>query len=235
MSTTDRPPYFPATRDLYETFVDEITAIGGVVPDVHDDGERLFARAVLPVHTDVRPGDPVRGGVAVRATGSELLVHPYTFRQVCTNGAIAAHALETRRLERVPGSDVIAPDYEVSVVMTDFRLAVQACASKDAFERTAGEMRSAASIQADMAINLMSALMQAGGFAVQQFVPMIFESFAAQEDRTVFGFMNAVTSVARTVPDPEVRWRLEELGGGIPAQLVPKPKTTPSAALMSAS
>jgi len=235
MSTMDRPRYFPATRDLYETFVDEITAIGGVVPDVYDDGERLFARGVLPVHTDVRPGDSVRGGVAVRASGSELLVHPYTFRQVCSNGAIAAHALETRRLERVPGSDVIAPDYEVSVAMTDFRLAVQACASKDAFERTADEMRSAASIQADMAINLMSALVQAGGFAVQQFVPMIFQSFEAEEDRTVFGFMNAVTSVARTVRDPEARWRLEELGGGVPARLVPKATSTPSAALMSAS
>jgi hypothetical protein len=234
MSTTDRPRYFPATRDLYEAFVDEITALGGVVPDVYDDGERLFARAVLPVHTDVRPGDHVRGGVAVRAAGSELLVHPYTFRQVCSNGAIAAHALETRRLERVPGSDVIAPDYEVSVVMTDFRLAVEACASKDAFERTADEMRSAASIQADMAINLMSALVQAGGFAVQQFLPMIVQSFAAQEDRTVFG-LNAVTSFAQTVRDPEARWRLEELGGGIPARLVPNPKTTPTASVMSAS
>jgi hypothetical protein len=235
MSTTDRPAYFPATRDLYETFVDEITAIGGVVPDVHDDGERLFARAVLPVRTDVRPGDHVRGGVAVRATGSELLVHPYTFRQVCSNGAIAAHALETRRLERIPGSDVVAPDYEISVALTDFRLAVQACASKDAFERTADEMRSAATIRADMTINLMSAVVQAGGFAVQQFVPMIFQSFETEPDRSVFGFMNAVTSVARTVRDPEARWRLEELGGGIPARLVPTPKSTVGAAVMSAS
>jgi len=234
MRTTDRPRYFPATRDLYETFVDEITAIGGVVPDLYDDGERLFARAVLPVHTDVRPGDHVRGGVAVRATGSELLVHPYTFRQVCSNGAIAAHALETRRLERVPGSDVLAPDYEVSVIMTDFRLAVQASASKDAFERITDEMRSAASTQADMAINLMSALVQAGGFAVQQFVPMIFQSFATEQEPTVFGLMNAVTSVARTVRDPETRWRLEELGGGIPALLVPKPKLAP-ASVLSAS
>ena len=234
MSTMDRPRYFPATRDLYETFVDEITAIGGVVPDVYDDGERLFARGVLPVHTDVRPGDAVRGGVAVRATGSELLVHPYTFRQVCSNGAIAAHALETRRLERVPGSDVIAPDYEESVVLTDFRLAVQACASTEAFERTTAEMRSAASIQADTTINLMSALVQAGGFAVQQFVPLIFQSFEAGQDRSVFGFMNAVTAVARTVRDPEARWRLEELGGGIPARLIPKPKATPSASVLIA-
>jgi len=35
--------------------------------------------------------------------------------------------------------------------------------------------------------------------------------------------MNAVTSVARDTRDPELRWRLEELGGGIPAMLVPDP------------
>jgi hypothetical protein len=29
--------------------------------------------------------------------------------------------------------------------------------------------------------------------------------------------MNAVTSVARDTRDPELRWRLEEFGGGIPA------------------
>lgn len=33
--------------------------------------------------------------------------------------------------------------------------------------------------------------------------------------------MNAVTSVARDQDDPEVRWQLEELGGGVPAMSFP--------------
>ncbi len=36
--------------------------------------------------------------------------------------------------------------------------------------------------------------------------------------------MNAVTSVARDTADPEVRWRLEEMGGGICAGHTPAPK-----------
>ena len=41
-------------------------------------------------------------------------------------------------------------------------------------------------------------------------------------DRTQFGLMNAATSVARDTRDPELRWRLEELGGGIPVAVPPR-------------
>ena len=52
--------------------------------------------------------------------------------------------------------------------------------------------------------------------------------YTSEGDDSVFGLMNAVTSVAREEPDPEVRWDLEELGGGIPAMVpdVPKPSDT---------
>ena len=33
--------------------------------------------------------------------------------------------------------------------------------------------------------------------------------------------MNAVTATARDTRDPDLRWRLEEFGGGIPALLKP--------------
>lgn len=230
MTTTDRPTYLPATHDIYETIVDEITSLGGVVPDVYDDGERLFARAVLPADTEVRPGDHVRAGVAVRVTGSEILVHPYTFRQVCSNGAIAAHALATRRLERTPSSGVFVSTYEATVLLADFRTAVQGCASREAFAITAGEMRSATKIEADMALNLLSALAHIPGVMTTHWVSEILDSFASAGDDSAFGLMNAVTSVARTIRDPETRWRIEELGGTVPARLQPQPKTAPTAA-----
>src|SRR5438876_2266979 len=45
----------------------------------------------------------------------------------------------------------------------------------------------------------------------------ILARFFEGDDRSRFGLMNAVTSVARDTPDPDLRWRLEEFGGGIPA------------------
>ena len=99
--TPDPHEYLPTTRAVRAAFEGEIAALGGVVRDAYDDGARLFLRAVLPPTDEVRPGDAVQGGVAVRAAGPEILVHPYTFRQVCTNGAIHAQALETRQVARV--------------------------------------------------------------------------------------------------------------------------------------
>jgi len=50
-----------------------------------------------------------------------------------------------------------------------------------------------------------------------QVVGQILERFLGEGDHSRFGLMNAVTSVARDTPTPELRWNLEELGGGVPA------------------
>ena len=42
--------------------------------------------------------------------------------------------------------------------------------------------------------------------------------------------MNAVTSVARDTREPELRWRLEELAGGIAAHIEPAPTGDDTAA-----
>jgi hypothetical protein len=46
--------------------------------------------------------------------------------------------------------------------------------------------------------------------------------------------MNAVTSYARDTQDPERRWNLEELGGGLLARLAAAPPRVPEAALARA-
>lgn len=233
MTATYRPEYQPATGTIIEAFVEEIEALGGTVPDVYDDGQRLAARAVLPPSADVRPGDSVRAGVAVRVMGTEIAVHPYTFRKVCSNGAIAGHALETRRLERIAAADVFAPTYEVSVAMTDFALAVQACASEETFSRVAIEMRTAAEIEADIAIHFLPYVSTMAPNVATHVLPLIFRRFAEDRDMTLFGLMNAVTSVARDTRDPETRWRLEELGGSMPARVVATRKVVGPAAAVS--
>jgi hypothetical protein len=66
-------------------------------------------------------------------------------------------------------------------------------------------------------------------------LPLIVERFTLGRDRSAFGLLNAVTSVARDTRDPETRWRLEELGGTMPAHLERNPKIRPKApALMRA-
>jgi hypothetical protein len=42
---------------------------------------------------------------------------------------------------------------------------------------------------------------------------MIGERFGQEGDPTMYGLVNAVTSVARDTSDPDLRWKLEEAGG----------------------
>lgn len=214
---------WPATAELLDVFSAEMIAGGGSVADTYDDGVRLFTRAILPVVREVRPGDGLRGGVAVRATGDELRVHPYVFRLVCKNGAISARATQSWRIER---DDLAAHiDRSAADVLAEFREALRACSSDEAFATAADGMRSATLAEADQFLNLLpvlsTALNHLPAKQAGQIVQQILGRFTRDGDRSGFGLMNAVTATARDTRDPDLRWRLEEFGGGIPALLKP--------------
>lgn len=219
-------PDFFRTSDVASVFAEEVSRLGGRVWEVCDDGDRLFARSILPAEVEVKTGDGLRGGVALMANEQEIRVHPYVFRQVCTNGAIRAHALQTARVS-IPMWPAEAP-----ATLELLREAIAACGTTEAFRQGANEMRSALTARADIALALMPFLARQGARG-GQLLAMIMGRFMQDEDgNTQFGLMNAITSVARDTPDPETRWRLEELGGGVPvAVLRRRPAPTTWAAL----
>jgi hypothetical protein len=219
--------FLPATADIKQVFVEELTSLGGTIADTYDDGSRLFLRGVLPKLLEVRSRDKIQGGVALRASERDIAVHPYTFREVCRNGAIMAEAIETRCLERV---DFIASSETVAGVIAELRDVIQACSDYEVFAGATQQMRSAADIQADIALQLMPMLSRLPEHMVADVAESILGRFESSKDRSAFGLMNAVTSVARDTRDPKIRWRLEELGGGIPARLRPAPQSDDAAA-----
>jgi hypothetical protein len=207
---------FLSTAELSALFASESRAAGGAVLDTFDDGCRLFTRSTLAGVREIRPGDRFQSGVALRAAEREVWVHPYVFRQVCRNGAIIAHALQTRH--------IAAEDYEqVEEAVAAVREAVRVCASDEAFASAAEEIHSARGKVADVAINLLPVLSRVRPELGTKLFGMIVERFFDGEDASRFGLMNAVTSVARDTNDPEIRWHLEEMGGGIPVGRPPAP------------
>jgi hypothetical protein len=212
--------FWPATEDIRAVFTEEVAAAGGTVSDTFDDGTRLFLRSLLPAVDEVRPRDQMQAGVALLANDNEVRVHPYLFRQVCRNGAIVVHALQTRRLERADFPDT---DEAVAEVTGQVREAVQVCCEPEAFTTALSGVRSAAEREADMTLQLLPMLARLPQATGAQIVADIHARFAREGDHSVFGLMNAVTSLARDTRDPELRWRLEELGGGIPAARQPMP------------
>jgi hypothetical protein len=213
-----------STQEIQAIFAEEISDAGGLGSDIFDDCARLFARTILPWVADVRPQDQMKGGVALKAEECEICVHPYLFRTVCRNGAIMAHAIETRRIEN---SDVLPREK----VVEELRDAVHGCCGEEVFAAATQEIRSSMSSPIDFALTMMPFISRLPAAQVSGILGEIFKRFFDEPDRSRFGLMNAVTSVARDTRDREWRWRLEELGGAIGAAKTPTPSTFhPSAA-----
>ena len=202
------------TASVLELFTSEINSRGGTVTDSFHDTQRLFARSVLDQLADlVRRGDRFHGGVALRASETELWLHPYLFRVVCRNGAIIAQTLQTRHFD-------ISDDDEA---VHSIREAVQACCAEEVFTDAVHHMRTAAESQVDLALSLLPLLSRSAIPAREQGKLLfdIVNRFHADGDQSRFGLVNAVTSVARDTRDPELRWNLEEVGGNIAVLRMP--------------
>jgi hypothetical protein len=122
------------TARVLAVFAEEVRARWGEVTQTFDDGKRLFSRAVLPHVAEVGPGDQIRGGVAIKATGDGVWLYPYTFRRICSNGAIATWTLEGR-----PIADPHLQQPEL--VLEAVRSTVEACCKAEVFTRAFGKMR----------------------------------------------------------------------------------------------
>jgi hypothetical protein len=218
------------TAAIRSLFAEEVAAAGGSVSDTFDDGKRLFTRSILPGVREVIPGDAFQAGVALRSSDEGTWVHPYLFRQVCRNGAIVAHALQSQHVE---SGEFDTPAEAAATV----REAVRACCSGEAFTEAITTMRTARERVAGVAINLLPLLSRLPPELGTQIFRKVVERFFDGEDASQYGLMNAVTSVARDTADPDLRWRLEELGGGLPAERLPTtdPDDTAAAAIAAAT
>ncbi len=199
-------------------FEEEIAGLGGQVERFVEDGSEAFARSRLPWTREVGRRDRLFGGVALCAGPEALCVRPYIFRVVCKNGAVMARAIAATTVSRNA-----APDE----VEGELREAVRACGSVAAFAEASGKMEHARDVRADMQLTMMLHLTRHPGAA--RWMGEVLRRFAGEGDRSVFGLMNAVTSVARDRPKPRERWDLEELGGEI-AYLCAAPKVKPRSA-----
>ncbi|MEQ8791313.1 MAG: hypothetical protein RIC55_33940 [Pirellulaceae bacterium] len=202
------------TANVLDVFTDAVAARRGTVTDTVDDGERLLTRAVLPEVEEVRPKDRVQGGVALKATEEGVWLYPYFFRLVCRNGAIVAETLEPRSL-------VDLHLQEPDMALQSIRECIDVCCDKEVFTNTISRMRTACQSEADLAITLLPLVSRLSTLGNVELLSQIIDGFFREGDRSQFGLANAVTAVARDARDPELRWDLEEFGGGVAIGKVP--------------
>jgi hypothetical protein len=222
--------FLPTSDEIRDAFEDEISKHGGQVTDVYDRRKMLFLRSVFPTRQLVRPGDALKGGVALRTRQNQVDVHSYVFREICKNGAIGAVVLESTRIAR---HDFAASNEQIDDVLQDIRQAVCHCSDESVLNTAVVDMHQSMRHPADLSMLLnLIALTNSSEAIISRYVDQIVEQFNAGGDNSVYGLMNAVTATARETRDPEDRWRLEELGGGIPALLSPVRKPSGAAAVL---
>jgi hypothetical protein len=204
------------TEQILTVFSEEIAARDGRVTDTFHDGRRLFTRSVLPHVEHVRPGDGVQGGIALKAIEEKVWLYPYLFRLVCRNGAIVAETIETHSLEGLH-------EWEPETALQAVRDGIDACCAPEVFLGNVCKMRAACEVQADAALNLLPLFSRLPAGVGAQVLTQILDQFFREGDSSQFGLGNAVTAIARDTRDPELRWNLEEFGGGVAIGIVPRP------------
>ncbi len=205
----------PTLQRIRSTFADTVSRHNGAVTDEFEDGDLLIMRAILPGTDHVRDGDVVNQGVALKCSGLNLEVHPYVFRQVCSNGAIMAQSVSSIRLQRFEEWQTS----DASDVLIDLVETIRACATGPVFDESVNQMQRAARTPRtiDMLLNLLPMLSQMPN--QHALLRTVIDNFLSEDDHTTFGAMNAVTATARETSDARLKWDLESLGGSVPARL----------------
>lgn len=212
-----------STQEIHTLFIEGISDAGGVGSDTFDDGNCLFARSILPWVADVRPHDQMKAGVALRATDCEIAIHPYLFRTVCRNGAILAHAIQTRQVEN--------SDFRLREDVTEeLREAVRTCCQEEVFTDATQEVRLTVHREVDVVLMMLPFISRLPSPRGAEVLRQIASRFFEDPARSQFTLANAVTSLARDTHDPDLRWRLEEFGGGLLSTRTPSPSFDPSQA-----
>ena len=204
------------TAQIQTIFEDEVKLAGGKVTDSFDDKTLLFSRAVMPKNKKVARKDRVDSGVALKAAWEDIFVHPYVFRRVCINGAIVAQAVATKH---VMNTEHVSP-VEMEI---DLRESIRMCIEDQDFEGYAEKMKRARNLFFDPLQTLMPYLSQLPADQASEVLEETHRRFAEGADESRYGLINAVTSLARDTRNPELRWSLETIGGGLILTSKPAP------------
>lgn len=212
--------YHPSRPEIVDLFSEEIDQLGGQITTRIFDGDNLFLKTTLPRVREVSRGDAIQHGVAVRTNHSQLIVHPYTFREVCRNGAIHIASLVSRTINLGE-----SPSHKFGVEF-EVREALRACAAGEPFKANVRDMKRAKLSPVEITI-AMSEFLKRG--VNEQHITQILGYLAETgEGADGYDLFNAITATARDIEDnEEEKWNLEAVGGGVFAWLKKPQSSTP--------
>ena len=202
---------YPTVEEINSAFSEQVEDAGGSISERFHGEDSLYLRAILDLSQEVFPRDTINSGIALRVIGPSVSIHPYTFREVCQNGAISSKSEWSLNITRPE------VEFESQQFLGEIRGTISALVDGEPFSECLLEMRQAHEVRLDLLSIVMKAVAPFG--LSPESIDDVLNQFFGSEPQTGFGLMNAITAVARKQPKPEVKWKLQEVGGGIPARL----------------
>ena len=138
--------FLPMPQDIRTAVEEEVSQAGGRVLECLSGGDALFVRTVLPHDCGVRPQDRIQGGVALLAAGPEIRVQPFTYRKVCSNGAVMAWVIDSHAVAQ----STLVRRRTRSTVLEEVRKLVRACTAPEVFSEIQQRLETTAQTEANL-------------------------------------------------------------------------------------
>ncbi|MDX1905724.1 MAG: DUF932 domain-containing protein [Bacteroidia bacterium] len=189
------------------------SAYQGPAPLVVRQEDACYAHALTPAKAEITRGDNLQGGVAVMVRHGQAQIQAFVLRLVCTNGLIAPHTTWADTCDLKVWDETQVAEKLMHAMQT----------ATEALPVAAGWFREAHRIpvtpemlnQLEHRLRMMmtQATTPARSRRGQLWQARHTDFSALRGAETLFDAVNAITAVAREVPDPQLRWSLELKAG----------------------
>ncbi len=210
-------------------FVEATEAYGGIIArDDEFHGKRFLAGTFKGIEKAITRGDAVHGGLALELGNKEAKLYAYTLRLVCSNGLISTLADEEEEFTWYRETE-----FEEAIYRKYAELGTTASQVAELYRESRQQAADARLWQHVLhSLNQLHAShrwMDLMFLALHEERRRQFSSPASRQGNPDNGFsrfelINAVTAMARDTQEPELRWRMEQLGG----ELLLAKKTAPA-------
>lgn len=179
----------------------------------------LYLKAIdRKLTEEIREGDIIHGGLIIRNSevgASSFRVEPFLLRKICSNGLIGKHSLKKIHLGRqtaeegeIEWSDE-TKRLEDKAFWAKVRDIIRNTFDRKIFLSWIKKMKEAAEIEIEKPKEAIDNVVRYAGLTEEQ-KNILLMHFT---EKTKYGMVNAITSLARDTQDIQERIRLEEIGG----------------------
>ena len=189
---------------------------------------RMYVKTFLPeLEIQVTPqvGDVIRGGVIISNSeigAGSLYIYPYTDRLICTNGMVHTDYGQ-RRIHvgrRIESAEEAYQFYSDETMRLDDQAffakcadTVRGCLNQSVFEAIASQMRDLAAIRVPGSpVDAVEVIQKQQGFTEGE-GKSILQWVTEGGDLSGWGYVNAITSTARDLTDPDRQTEMQIAAG----------------------